>query len=302
MRLLILTIVLILLSSSLMAQADNVAPVVWERYKVSAQKVSFMMPKLPVVRVSSDPCSQIDTATYRAYAEAATYVLTITSRTKGVRPRYCRDTSTPYDDDAKDLEELVDRAQHEGKFVGRLATKVGGLDGFRFSSSRTARIVLSDIEANGRSFDLQVSHHPDMAPDLDRFFGSLQIGDTTGKEIDKGALVTLGDAGTPAAESSADKPKAAADDKSIMPYVIAARDRPSYTDAARRANVQGFVRLKVNLLANGAVGKIVVDKELPHGLTDHAILAARRITFLPQLVNGKPTSVTVTIEYGFSLY
>jgi TonB family protein len=84
--------------------------------------------------------------------------------------------------------------------------------------------------------------------------------------------------------------------------MLVAKEKARYTDEARRANVQGMVRLKVTLLANGAVGSVVVVKDLSHGLTENAVFAAKRLVFLPKRVEGKPVTVVVTVEYGFSIY
>jgi TonB family protein len=78
--------------------------------------------------------------------------------------------------------------------------------------------------------------------------------------------------------------------------------RASYTDAARKKNVQGAVRLKITLLANGSVGSIIPLTTLPQGLTEQSIAAARRMVFLPKRVNNVPVSVVVTREYTFTIY
>jgi hypothetical protein len=55
-------------------------------------------------------------------------------------------------------------------------------------------------------------------------------------------------------------------------------------------------------LASGQVGSITPVTRLPHGLTEQAIAAARRINFTPKKVNGVSQSVIVTLEYGFNIY
>jgi TonB family protein len=80
------------------------------------------------------------------------------------------------------------------------------------------------------------------------------------------------------------------------------KPKATYTDAARQNNIEGAVRLKLTLLANGQVGSITPVTRLPDGLTEQAIAAARQIKFEPKTVNGVPVSVVVTIDYGFSIY
>jgi protein TonB len=83
---------------------------------------------------------------------------------------------------------------------------------------------------------------------------------------------------------------------------ILSKPRPGYTDAARQANIQGTVILRVTFLASGQVGGISAVKGLPNGLTEQAIAAAHRISFEPAKVNGQAQSVTKQIEYTFSIY
>lgn len=86
------------------------------------------------------------------------------------------------------------------------------------------------------------------------------------------------------------------------PMRIISKPQAKYNDAGRANQVQGTVRLKVTLLANGSVGSITPVTRLPHGMTEQAIAAARLIRFEPKKVNGQPVAVTVTFDYSFSLY
>lgn len=83
---------------------------------------------------------------------------------------------------------------------------------------------------------------------------------------------------------------------------IISKPRPGYTDAARTANVQGTVILRVTFLASGQVGSVSVVKGLPNGLSEQAIAAAKRIAFEPAKANGQGQTVTKQIEYSFSIY
>lgn len=84
--------------------------------------------------------------------------------------------------------------------------------------------------------------------------------------------------------------------------VITAKPEPSFTEQARRANVNGVVRLRAVLDADGKVKYILVLKRLSHGLTRQAVNAARQIRFTPATVNGRPVAQTVTLEYDFNVY
>lgn len=86
------------------------------------------------------------------------------------------------------------------------------------------------------------------------------------------------------------------------PLKILSKPRPSYTDRARSANVQGTIRILAAFNADGKIGHILVTKRLGFGLDEQVLRAARGIKFMPASQDGKPVSVVKTIEYGFSIY
>jgi len=83
---------------------------------------------------------------------------------------------------------------------------------------------------------------------------------------------------------------------------ILAKPEPSYTEWARKFGVTGTVRIRLILRASGEVGDIGHVNKLPHGLTQQAIEAARRISFTPAEKDGRKVSQYVTIEYNFNIY
>lgn len=83
---------------------------------------------------------------------------------------------------------------------------------------------------------------------------------------------------------------------------IIAKPKATYTEAARANAVQGSVTLKITFLASGQIGSITPVTRLPHGLTEQAIAAARRIQFEPATNNGVAVAKILTFQYGFNLY
>lgn len=77
---------------------------------------------------------------------------------------------------------------------------------------------------------------------------------------------------------------------------------PQYSEAARQDQVTGTVILFAILTADGKVTAIHPLKSRPRGLTEQAIKAARQITFIPAMKNGKPVSMSIQLEYNFNLY
>jgi len=87
---------------------------------------------------------------------------------------------------------------------------------------------------------------------------------------------------------------------STRPQILA-RPVPSYTEEARRAQVEGAVKLSVVLNANGTVSEITVARALGYGLDQRAIEAARELRFIPAQKDGHTVSVRVFLEFKFSL-
>ncbi len=84
--------------------------------------------------------------------------------------------------------------------------------------------------------------------------------------------------------------------------VVLSTPEPPYTEEARKNQIQGKVRLRVVLGANGQVSNIAPVVKLPYGLTEQAIAAARKINFRPAMKNGRPVSQYSYIEFAFNMY
>jgi TonB family protein len=83
---------------------------------------------------------------------------------------------------------------------------------------------------------------------------------------------------------------------------ILAKPEPNYPEWARRFGVTGTVRVRAVLGASGEVKGVAVVTRLPHGLTQKAVEAARKIKFEPALKDGRPVTQYVLVEYNFNLY
>ena len=83
---------------------------------------------------------------------------------------------------------------------------------------------------------------------------------------------------------------------------VLSKPEPSYTEEARQAQITGTVVLRAVFSETGEVIKIRTISELPHGLTDKAIGAARQIKFIPAIKDGRFVSTHIQLEYNFNLY
>lgn len=83
---------------------------------------------------------------------------------------------------------------------------------------------------------------------------------------------------------------------------ILSKPEPGYTEEAHRNEVTGTVLLRVVLSSTGRVTNMRVVSGLPYGLTENALEAARRITFVPAVKDGRNVSQQVLVEYNFNLF
>ena len=83
---------------------------------------------------------------------------------------------------------------------------------------------------------------------------------------------------------------------------ILTKPEAQYTTSARLGQVSGTVVLRAVLASDGTVKHILVIQSLPYGLTEQAILAARKIKFEPATIDGRPVSQFIQIEYNFSVF
>jgi TonB family protein len=77
--------------------------------------------------------------------------------------------------------------------------------------------------------------------------------------------------------------------------------KPEFTPEALKGGIAGQVKLELQLDENGAVTSAKALTTLSHGLTDQALAAARRSTFNPASLNGKPARGIGTVVYNFKI-
>lgn len=91
-------------------------------------------------------------------------------------------------------------------------------------------------------------------------------------------------------------------DEGIVKARVIYKPEPLYTDTARNNRVSGSVVLRGLFASDGKVKQILALVMLPDGLTEKSIEAMRKIQFVPAAKDGRPVSVWVTIEYGFTVF
>lgn len=80
------------------------------------------------------------------------------------------------------------------------------------------------------------------------------------------------------------------------------RSEPGYNEEARRNGTTGVVILKCLFSSDGTITRIRAIQALPHGLTERAVAAARKLKFIPAVKDGQFVSQWMQVEYYFTLY
>jgi TonB family protein len=124
------------------------------------------------------------------------------------------------------------------------------------------------------------------------------IGDGPGKGLGPGEGWNTGDPGKPGLGGI---PSANERTRVDSPPVPLNRPRPNYTEAARKNRVQGLIRARVLVGADGSVQRVVVSRGLADGLDEEAIAAAYQMQFKPATKNGRSIACWVTVEIEFNL-
>lgn len=294
-RLLLPVAFLFALGASVAAQVENSSSVVWERYKVSQRKVSFLFPKMPTVHETPSVCGELTAITYLAYAQGVIYEVVIAGPRRSLTQVNCGGriiTHSPrkLDDRLAELRKM-DRYREQ-------TVRVSGTDGTYFSWNKGSRWIIPDSSTAARWTEVAISHYPNNRPDASRLTESFLFTAVDGIEIGEGSPVTLGDKGVVSSIGATSNLLA----RTTSPLTLYWRPRTYYTERARREKVEGSVLLRVAFRANGSIGPIRVEKQLPHGLTEIAVASVRKISFLPKRVNGLPVDDEQTLEFKFGVY
>jgi periplasmic protein TonB len=83
--------------------------------------------------------------------------------------------------------------------------------------------------------------------------------------------------------------------------ILKFKTEPEYSEDARKARLQGTVRLRIEVDIHGLAQHVVVEHGLGLGLDEQAIEAVKKWRFDPAKVNGKPVVVQALVDVSFRL-
>ncbi|SRR6266705_1822774 len=82
---------------------------------------------------------------------------------------------------------------------------------------------------------------------------------------------------------------------------VVSPSQPQYTDEARERKVEGTIRARVLVGADGAVKSVKIVRSLPFGLAEQAIQSAYQIRFRPAFKSGLPVAYWIDVDIEFRL-
>ncbi|HKR13881.1 MAG TPA: energy transducer TonB [Pyrinomonadaceae bacterium] len=304
---------IVLLSASI-AQAQTPEPQVkqadistWKTYNIKDDKVSASFPTHPAMTTHTRyerPGKKVTDRMVGAYADGVVYMV---YSYENAEPRISLE-----DFFVRDVEKNVSNARD---------VKLGRAAGKEYSSEKSGvHATMWFFAANNRLYRFSATGAPAGDPAVKQFFSSITLDSKGEIEVSDGPGIllpgiTVEDLPAPPAGISSRTGGGSALGPGSQPSSgiftgkevdtkarVVMKPEPSYTDAARQASIAGTVVLRVVFASNGAVVNIRTVQGLPHGLTEQAIGAARKIKFIPAMKDGKFASMWIQLEYNFNLY
>jgi len=263
-------VLLVLLASAAVTQAQEM-----KRYTVEGDEFSVMLPKLPAMTTTRG--IRYQDREYQTHRQLETFVdglLYIVEVYENPKPQ-------------QSLAEFISQYQNVFKCdpASERTFTVDGYSGKECSAENKEYLAKVQFFATETHlYRFLVRRQPEGTEDLARkFFSSIRLGkNTDGIKVSDGPGDPITTAGTP-------------DDK----VRLLTKPQPYYTDEARKNMIAGTVILKVVFTSKGTVENIRVVRELPDGLTERAIEAAKKIKFVPAMKNGHAVSMWMQLEYNF---
>jgi hypothetical protein len=283
----------IFLACIINAQKESyTAPVKWERYKLNEQNLSLNLPKLPVMISESNSCTQTKTDRFAVYANDVIYGFNVINKLALEVPDWCENKNGF---GKKSFKERIKefKAKKEDSVEEKL--NVNKREGVLVKDKLLTYLFIDDLE-NDRWFEFWTANSEISNPQVEEYFKSILFrSETNAIEIGEGSDRTLGDKSENSSESISPK----LENKGVQLFT---KPRPVYTEIARKNNYEGSVTMRVTFLANGGIGSVQPIDEIPYGLTEEAIKAARKIVFIPAKRNGINISESKRVQYSFTIY
>lgn len=282
----ILMAALLLIFTSAQAQTTSRQsdPETWKRYTVAGEKFSVKLPTLPAMTSGKHLIYHLrKTQVVRrigVYADGVVYTIDVYENTERLS-----------------LADFISKQNERSRW--ELATErtivLNDVAGKEYKSNdEILPATVRFFATRNRLYQFVASGAAVDDVGVKQFFSSIALGSKSeGTEVSDG----------PGRPFEPDGPEETFSGKELDRKVrLAMKPEPTYTESARQGQITGTVVLRVVFSASGSVVNIEVRSGLPYGLTENAIVAARKIKFHPGIKNGKPVATRMQLEYNFNLY
>jgi len=271
-------------AATLMSRYQEQPAVEWQRYTVSGEEFSVLLPVVPAMTTSDTYIDLLHSRRERilgAYSNGAVYAV------------------YTFEKKSLSLDELKLRftSKYEIARPGE-TVKVNGIAGTSLGSETGDRVVAIELFATAKNlyvFQVVCSKLGDHTG-IPKFLSSIAF-----SKQPEGTQVADGAGQQPAANSETAESIFPGRDVTHKVSVIN-KPEPRYTKEARKNQITGTVVLRAVFSSSGAVTRIAAISKLPDGLTDQAIGAARQIKFIPAIKDGRFVSMWMELQYNFNLF
>jgi TonB family protein len=264
-------------------QTKQAEPNTWKTYTIKDEKVSAMLPTHPAMsttwRYREKSRQTLTDHMVGAYADGVVYGI------------YTYDNRQPRDS----FDDFVARETQRSNWDALTArsVKIGRYAGKEYSSSANYPSITQLFAVEDRFYKFTATGAPADDARVKQFFSSITLERKAGIEVSDGQGILLSEATGPSILTGREV------DSKVR---LVMKPEPQYTEDARRNQIVGTVVLKVVFASSGTVNNIRTVQGLPHGLTEKAIDAARKIKFIPAVKGGEFVSMWMQLEYNFNLY
>ena len=294
-KLTLTTCILILFVTAVNAQLPEAAKSVsWQQYTVGGEAFSVAFPVLPAMHIN-EKWLEGDKKPRRevllgSYADSVVYTVYVLEN-PGSR---------------HSLEDLIAAQMSSGYALNvNTARNVSrdGVSGKAFLSAAQGDGMVQFFASGDRLYVFRALGAPADDARVTKFFSSVSFGKPTNAvEVKEGPGVPFYP-GSQEERPEKQLPHGAFVGRQVDQKLrLGMKPEPSYTEEARKNAITGTVVLKCIFRYDGSVVNIRTAAGLPHGLTERAIDAARKIKFIPAIKDGKHVSMWMQLEYNFNLY
>ena len=273
-RLAFLLVTAVLIAGPRVAQAQETGPTTteWKRYTVEGEEFSVLLPTLPAMTTTRPMRSDHEYQVQRELESSVDGRLYTVEVYLNPKP-------------TQSLDEFIsERTDIKCKPASERTLIVDGYSGKEcLSAEKNYPAILQFFATETRLYRFLVRGRREAEGAPREFFSSIRLGkNTDGIKVSDGF-----------SESSFIPTQP---DERVR---LLKKPEPSYTEEARANKVTGTVILKVVFTSKGTVENIRVVRELPGGLTERAIEAAKKIKFVPATKDGHAVSMWMQLEYVF---